>query len=50
VDLGGTQGNSQVLQSCASDPGKYYDLTQSSQIVTAFNQIADQITNLRVSR
>ena len=50
VDLGGTQGNSQVLQNCASDPGKYYDLTQSSQIVTAFNQIADQITNLRVSR
>jgi Flp pilus assembly protein TadG len=50
VDLGGTQGNSQVLKNCASDVGKYYDLTQSSQIVTAFNQIADQITNLRVSQ
>ena len=49
VDLNGTQGNSTVLQHCASDSSKYYDLTQSSQIVTAFNQIADQITNLRVS-
>ena len=49
VDLNGTQGNSTVLRNCASDSSKYYDLTQSSQIVTAFNQIADQITNLRVS-
>jgi Flp pilus assembly protein TadG len=49
VDLNGTQGNSAALKSCATDSSKYYDLTQSSQIVTAFNQIADQITNLRVS-
>ncbi len=49
VDLNGTQGNSTVLQNCASDSSKYYDLTTSSAIVTTFNQIAQQITNLRVS-
>ena len=49
VDLGGTQGNSSVLQSCATDSSKYYDLTTSGAIVTTFNQIAQQITNLRVA-
>jgi hypothetical protein len=48
VDLGGTQGNSSTLQTCASDSAKYFDLTQSSQIITTFNQIGDQITKLRV--
>ena len=49
VDLGGTQGNSTVLQNCASDSTKYFDLTTSNAIVTTFNQIGQQITNLRVS-
>lgn len=49
VDLNGTQGNSTALQSCATDSSKYYDLTTSGAIVTAFNQIAQQITNVRVS-
>ena len=49
VDLGGTQGNSTVLQNCASGPSNYYDLTTSNAIVTTFNQIAQKITNLRVS-
>ena len=49
VDLGGTQGNSTVLQNCATDASKYYDLTTSNAIVTTFNQIGEQITNLRVS-
>jgi Flp pilus assembly protein TadG len=48
VDLGGTQGNSSTLQNCASDSSKYFDLTQSSQIITTFNQIGDQITKLRI--
>ena len=30
VDLGGTQGNSTVLQNCATDSSKYYDLTTSN--------------------
>jgi len=49
VDLGGTQGSSAALQSCATDSTKYYDLTTSGSIITTFNQIAQQITNVRVS-
>jgi Flp pilus assembly protein TadG len=49
VDLNGTQGNSSVLQNCASDPSKYFDLTSSDEIISTFNAIGEQITNLRVS-
>jgi Flp pilus assembly protein TadG len=49
VDLNGTQGNSTVLQNCATDPSKYFDLTSSSQIISTFQAIGEQITNLRVS-
>ncbi len=50
VDLNGTQGNSSVLQNCATDASHYYDLTTSGSIVTAFNAIGQQITNLHVSQ
>lgn len=50
VDLNGTQGNSTVLQNCATDSSHYFDLTTSSQIITAFTTIGQQITNLRVSQ
>jgi Flp pilus assembly protein TadG len=50
VDIGGTQGNSSVLQSCASDSSKYWDLTSASQINAAFTAIGQQITNLRVAQ
>jgi hypothetical protein len=50
VDLNGTQGNSTVLQNCATDSSKYFDLTSAGAIVTAFNQIGQQITNLRVAQ
>jgi hypothetical protein len=50
VDLNGTQGNSTVLQNCATDSTKYFDLTSADQIVSTFNQIGEQITNLRVSQ
>ncbi len=49
VDLNGTSGNSTVLQNCASNSSKYFDLTTSGAIITAFNKIAQEITNLRVS-
>lgn len=49
VDLNGTSGSSAALQYCASDPTKYFDLTASSQIATAFTTIGQQITNLRVA-
>ena len=50
VDLGGTIGNSTVLQNCASDSSKYFDLTTSGAIIDTFNQIGQQITNLRVAQ
>jgi hypothetical protein len=50
VDLNGTQGNSTVLQNCASDPSKYFDLTTSGQIISTLNQIGTQITQLRVAQ
>ncbi len=50
VDLNGTQGNSTVLQNCATDSSKYFDLTTSNAIITTFNQIAQQITAVRVLR
>jgi Flp pilus assembly protein TadG len=49
VDLNGTQGNSSVLQNCATDTDHYFDLTTSGAIVTAFATIATQITQLRVA-
>lgn len=49
VDLAGTQGNSSVMQACATDSSKYFDLTTSASIQSAFATIGQQITNLRVS-
>jgi hypothetical protein len=49
VDLNGTQGNSTVLQNCATDSSKYFDLTTSGAIITTLNSIGQQITSLRVS-
>ncbi len=50
VDIGGTQGNSTVMQNCATDSSKYWDLTSASQINSVFTTIGQQITNLRVSQ
>jgi Flp pilus assembly protein TadG len=41
---------STLLQNCASDSSKFFLLTSSSAIVTTFNQIATQLSNLRVAR
>ena len=43
-------GNSAVLQSCASDATKYFELTTAGAIVTAFNQIGTELANLHLSR
>jgi len=48
VNIGNTSGNSAPLQYCASDATKYYALTTTSSITTTFQQIAQQISNLRV--
>jgi Flp pilus assembly protein TadG len=41
---------SAILQYCASSPDKFYELTSSSQIVTAFNSIGTALSKLRVAR
>ena len=46
----GSNGNSSTLQNCASSADKYYDLTSSASIKEAFKDIAQKITNLRVSQ
>ena len=40
---------STLLQNCASDPGKFFLLTSSTQIVTPINHIGTALTNLRLS-
>jgi len=41
---------STVLQNCASSPDKFFGLTSSSEIVTTFNTIGTQLSQLRVAR
>jgi Flp pilus assembly protein TadG len=43
-------GNSGILQNCATDSTKYFALTTSGQIVTAFNTIGTSLTKLRISK
>jgi hypothetical protein len=41
---------STVLQYCASSPDKFFMLTSSTQILTAFNSIGTSLAQLRVAR
>lgn len=43
-------GNSDPLKSCATDTAHYYDLTTADAINSAFADIAQKITNVRVSQ
>jgi Flp pilus assembly protein TadG len=45
----GRDPTSTLLQSCASDPSKFFLLTSSTQIITTFNQIGTALTQLRLS-
>jgi Flp pilus assembly protein TadG len=49
LDVGGG-GQSAPLSYCATDSSKYFVLTTTSAVITTFNQIAQQITNVRVSK
>jgi Flp pilus assembly protein TadG len=42
-------GNAALLKSCASDTSKYYDVTSASQLNGVFQQIADEITSIRLT-
>jgi Flp pilus assembly protein TadG len=41
---------SQLLKDCASSPDKFFLLTSSTQIVSTFNQIGTNLSNLRVAK
>jgi Flp pilus assembly protein TadG len=43
-------GDSNILKSCASDPGKYFALTQASQMVSTFDDIGTALSQLRIAR
>ena len=48
INIGQSSGNSAPLVNCASDATKYFSLSTTGAVVTTFQQIAQQITNLRV--
>lgn len=43
-------GTQSLLQACATDANKYFYLQSASALVTAFNQIGTDLTNLRVAK
>ena len=50
VDTGGESPPSTLLQNCASDVSKWFYLTNPGELVTTFNQIATNLSNLRLAR
>jgi Flp pilus assembly protein TadG len=44
------EGTQSLLQACATDAKKYFYLQSATGLVTAFNQIGTDLTNLRVSK
>jgi Flp pilus assembly protein TadG len=44
----GNDPTSTLLQHCASDPGKFFLLTNAGQMVTTFNQIGTSLSKLRL--
>ena len=49
VNTGGDP-TSTMLQNCASDPEKFYLLTQADQMTATFNTIGTNLTKLRVAQ
>lgn len=45
-----TDGASDLLQACASNPSMFFDVSDSSDLTTAFKAIGAQISELRISR
>ncbi len=43
-------GNSSLLQSCATNPSMYYDVQQADQLNTVFTAIAQNLAKLRVAK
>jgi hypothetical protein len=47
--LGEADPTSAILQYCASSPDKFYELTNSNQIITTFQSIGTALSKLRVA-
>jgi Flp pilus assembly protein TadG len=47
VEVTSVTGN--ALSGCASDPSKFFDVTQASQLSATFKTIADSLLNLRIA-
>ena len=43
-------GDSALLRNCATDPDKFYDVQNVSQLGAAFDAIAGSIDNLRITK
>jgi Flp pilus assembly protein TadG len=43
-------GNTTLLQSCATKPSMYYDVQQASQLNSVFTSIAQTLANLRIAK
>ncbi|RAI36529.1 TadE/TadG family type IV pilus assembly protein [Rhodoplanes serenus] len=44
------EGNASLLQSCASDSSRYFYLTAADQIITTFDAIGTQLSQLRLAQ
>ena len=42
-------GNANLLRSCATNPGMYYDVTDASQLQPAFQKILESIEGIRIT-
>lgn len=43
-------GTQDIMRQCASDPGKYFDARNSSELTPVFKEIAGSLSDLRISR
>jgi hypothetical protein len=43
-------GNATLLQNCASDQSKYYEVTSASQLSPIFKAIANEISQVRLTQ
>jgi Flp pilus assembly protein TadG len=44
------EGNASLLQNCASDQSKFFQLTSADEIITTFNTIGSNLTQLRIAK
>ena len=43
-------GNASMLQNCATDPSMYYDVQNSSQLISVFDRIAENLASLHIAK